>query len=111
MVISLPLKKHSVAQSKELLQKCKTVDSQNSLLLEDYAMMEVANSYSFIGDTETALNYIGHSHSICCGAASPYLTCMVCLANVRILARHHEGNITPSVKKQVLSLFDHVIEE
>ena len=102
---------HNVAQSEELLQKCKIVDSQNRLLLEAYAMMEVASSYSFSGDTEKALDCIQHSRSICFDAAPSYLTTTVCYAHARILAQHHEGNISPSVKKQVLHLLNHAIAD
>ena len=98
-------------KGEELLEMCQKPDCKNGDLLQAYVAVTLSTLYSDKGDKEKSLELIHHSRSACCRAAPSYLTSQVFYCHARNLLRYHKGNVTPSVKKDILELLDHAIED
>ena len=100
----------NIVEVRKILQKCQSLDCQNGHLLQAHAMVTLADSYLNTGDHEKALEYIHDSRSLCFTAAPSYITCWIFYLEAITLIQQHEGNITPSIGKKILELFDHAID-
>ena len=100
---------HNIVKIKEILQKCQSLDCQNGHLLQAHAMVTLAVSYLIASDYEKALECIHDSKSLCCTAAPSYITSWTFYMEALTLSQQHKGNITPSIRKKILELFDHAI--
>ena len=100
----------NIVEVEKILQKCQSLDCQNGHLLQAHAMVTLADSYLNTGDHEKALECIYDSKSLCFTAAPSYITCWIFYLEAITLIQQHEGNITPSIRKKILELFDHAID-
>ena len=100
----------NIVEVEEILQKCQSLDCQNGHLLQAHAMVTLADSYTYTGDHEKALDCIHVSKSLCFTAAPSYITCWIFYVEALTLIEQHEGNITPSIRKKILELFDRAID-
>ena len=99
----------SIVEVEKILQKCQSLDCQNGHLLQAHAMATLAISYFKTGDHEKALKCIQDSKSLCFTAAPSYITCWILYMEAITRIKKLEGNITPSVRKEILELFDRAI--
>ena len=105
------LHKYSVnnVEAEAILRKCQSLACQNGYLLQAHAMVILAYSYSHTGDHEKALECIHDSRSLCIIAEPSYITSWIFYVEAFTLIKKHEGNITPSIRKNILELFDRAI--
>ena len=93
-----------------ILQKCQSLNSQNGQFLQAFALVILADTYSHSNDHKKALECIRDSRSLCFSAAPSYITSLIPYVEATTLFQQHEGNITPSIRKKILWLFDHAID-
>ena len=98
-------------KGEELLEMCQTPDCENGDLLQAYVAVTLSTLHSDKGDKKKSLELIHRSRSACCRAAPSYLTSQVFYCHARNLLRYHKGNVTLSVKKDILELLAHAIED
>ena len=101
--------KDIIVEVNEVLQRCKSLDSPNSDLLQAHALVTLANSYSQTHDYEKALECIRNSRSLCFTAAPSYITCWIFYIEAVTLIEQHRENITQGIRTKILELFDHAI--
>ena len=99
-----------IVEVEKILPKCQSLDCQNGHLLQAYSLVTLANSYSYTGDHEKTLECIRDSKSLCFAAAPSYITCWIFYVEAHTLIKQHAGNITPSIRKNILELFDRTID-
>ena len=99
-----------IVDIEEVLQKCQSLDCQNGHLLQAHAMVTLADIYLRTGDHEKALECIHDSKSLCFTAAPSYITSVIFYVDALALIEQHEGNITSTIRRKILELFDHAID-
>lgn len=108
MGIKFSMYEFSVSKFQEIIELCQC-SHQNGFLLKAYACMTYAYIHSYQGDHEKASVLIDRAKISCLQAAPSYLTCWVFYADAVIQARTHEKDLTPSVKEEIIDLFDFAI--